>query len=386
MTKAIPSASRLWQAPRAWLARHVLLLAIVFLAPAFGVTGWIVRTYHSTQNRLAVDWYRKGESDVAANRVAQAIDDYRAALAYSHDNPAYRLRLAQVLERSGDLDAASADLHRLWEDQPANSVINLELARLAARRGESTDAIRYYNNAIYGVWPADDAVRRRETQMELIDYLMKAGRTADARAGLIALAADAPPDAGLRLSLGDRLAATGDLSAALQQFREALAIDPHSAAALERAGVTAFRLGDFEDAERSLRAAAREGETEATTQNLLSTARDAVALDPFLRGLTSQERVRRVRRAFDQAVSTFGRCVSTMPATGPHASDAAALHVRIDALAPALASRDARDAQVQQDAMDLVFDVEDFASEVCGTLGPMDAALHALGSVRKDQP
>src|SRR5512142_476961 len=122
----MPSASRVWRAWRAWLVRHVLLVAVVFLAPAFGVTGWIVRASHSEQHRLAAAWYRRGEADVAANRIAQAIDDYRAALAYSHDDPAYRLRLAQVLERSGQLDAATADLHRLWEDQPANSVINLE--------------------------------------------------------------------------------------------------------------------------------------------------------------------------------------------------------------------------------------------------------------------
>ncbi len=363
----------------------MLLLAIVFLAPAFLLTGWAVATFHSEQHRLAAAWYRQGELDLAANRLPQAVDDYRAALAYSHDNPAYRLRLAQVLERWGQLDAASADLHRLWEDQPANSVVNLELARLAARRGEGTDAIRYYNNAIYGAWPTDEAARRRETQLEFIDYLMKRGRMADAQAGLIALAADAPSDVNLRIELGDRLAQTGDLRAALQQFREALAIAPHSAEALTRAGTAAFRLGDLVAAERYLRAATREGATTPAAVNLLNIAHTALALDPFQRGLTSEERVRRVRRAFDQATRSFGACVTPMPADAPRVAQAAALHARVAALSPMLRTSDARDAQLQQDAMDLVFDLEDFVGAQCGALGPEDAALHALRRLPEGQ-
>jgi tetratricopeptide (TPR) repeat protein len=381
------SALLLWQRLHAWLSRHVLLLAIAFLVPAFLLTGWMASAYHDAQHRLAATWYRQGEADQRDGRVAQAIDDYRAALSYSHENPSYRLRLAQALAQAGHLDAASADLHRLWEDQPANSVVNLELARLAARRDQVIDAIRYYNNAIYGIWPTDPAIRQRDTQIELIDYLMRRGRMADARAGLIALAADVPPDAGVRVALGERLARTGDDGAALQQFRDALDVEPRSKDALALAGAAAFRLGDFPGAERYLRAAVREGDPTPETAAMFATAQAAVALDPFQRGLTSAERVRRVRSAVDQVTQSFAACVATLsPDNPPGRTEAGVLHARLAALAPTLHTREARDAQMQQDAMDLVFDMEDFLVERCAPLGPADAALRALRRSSRGRP
>ncbi len=381
-TPALPLQLR-W---RGWPSRHVLLLAVALLVPAFLLTRWLVGTYHDMEHRLAADWYRKGESDLAAGRLAPAIDDYRAALSYARDNPGYRLRLAQALERAGRLDSASADLRRLWEDQPADSVVNLELARLSARRHDVVDAIRYYNNAIYGVWASDAAVRRRDTQLELIGYLLANGRNAEARSGLIALAADAPPDAALRVAIGTRMVRAGADRDALREFSEAMALDRRSPVAAAQAGAVAFGLGDFEGAERDLTRAERAGDRSPSTMRLLATARTVLSLDPFARGLRSDERVRRVRSAFEVALRGFGACATHLPPGGNAEEAAAGLRARLENIARLLRRSDARDAQVQQDAMEVVFDNEEFLAAHCGPLGTGDAALLALGRSRRRQP
>ncbi len=383
MTTPVFSRPITW---RGWFSRHILLFSVVFLVPAFLLTRWLVATYHAYEQGVAAAWYEQGERDRQSGRLAEAVEDYRAALARARDDPRYRLSLAKALEQAGALDAASADLHRLWEDDPGNSVLNLELARLSRRRHDVTNAVRYYNNAIYGVWPGDAASRRRDAQFELIDYLLVNHRNADALAGLIALAADAPPDVGVRLAIGTRMLKAGAEQNALEEFRQAAALAPGSSAALSAAGSLALRLGQFAEAERDLRLAVRAGDPSPATAQELASARAVLGLDPFAPGIGGGERVRRVRAAFDLAMATFGRCVESLaPDDDRGDQQAAALHQRLAEDGRRLRTSEARDAEVQQDTMDLVFDIEEFAVLRCGPLPRDDEALLTLGRFRRGQ-
>ena len=60
----------------------------------------------------------------------------------------------------------------LLESQQGNGLINLQLARLAARQGNESQAIEDYQRAIYGNWEGDGYVRRRTVRFELINYLI----------------------------------------------------------------------------------------------------------------------------------------------------------------------------------------------------------------------
>ncbi len=391
-------AETTWRSWREWFSRHVLLLAILFLVPAFLGTRALVAGYRAMEHRLSATWYEQGETDLRAGAVSRAVDDFRAALAFSREAPSIRLRLAQVLVRAGHFDAANADLLRLWEDQPASGIINLELARLAVRRDHVADAIRYFNNAIYGVWPNNPDERRRQTQLELIDYLLANRRDAEAQAQLIALSADAPPDPDLRLALGERFLRVGGDAAALQEFSLAAETGhaepgPRSIQALQAAGTTAFRLGQLQEAARDLDRASRAGDRSPDTARLLAAARAAIEMNPFARDLSSGERVRRVRKAFDVAMRSFASCAGPLLASQPEASvlndpayQASLLHGRFARLGPVLATTEARDAQVQQDVMDVVFDIEQFVAANCGSTDVDDAALLALARARRRQP
>jgi hypothetical protein len=76
----------------------------------------------------------------------------------------------------GHPDEGAVYLNEGLKRDPNNGVANLGLARIAAARGKTSDAITYYHRAIYGSWPAGGENNRLEARFELAEYLKKAGR------------------------------------------------------------------------------------------------------------------------------------------------------------------------------------------------------------------
>ncbi|HEU5452730.1 MAG TPA: tetratricopeptide repeat protein, partial [Terriglobales bacterium] len=173
----------------------LLITVLVLVAAAlFVLTHFAAASFETKQAQLAQQWFERGELEFRSARVLPAIDDYRNALAYSHQNSRYRLRLAQALEGAGRLREARAYLLALWDEQPGDGNVNLQLARLAARDADENNAVRYYQGAIYGIWNEDPEQQRRNARMELIDFLVDRQRTRRAEAELIQLSVDLPKD------------------------------------------------------------------------------------------------------------------------------------------------------------------------------------------------
>src|SRR4051794_32397104 len=107
----------------------VFAALLAFGAVAFTTTYFITKSYGRRQDSLARHWLQQGENDLRSNP-AKAVADYRTALLYSHDDPAYRLRLAQALAADGHTSQAIAYFLNLLDEQPGNGLYNLELARL----------------------------------------------------------------------------------------------------------------------------------------------------------------------------------------------------------------------------------------------------------------
>ncbi len=80
----------------------------------------------------------------------------------------------------------------LWDRQPEDGLVNLELARIAVQKEQTEQALRYYHNAIYATWPEDQPDdqegKRREARLELIGFLLRTNARAQAESELIALA------------------------------------------------------------------------------------------------------------------------------------------------------------------------------------------------------
>src|ERR1051326_8514262 len=170
----------------------VLVVAIVVLAVVlWAITHGVTQAYGHREDHLARTWYADGQSAFRAGRLDAAISDFRNALVYSHDSTKVRLSLAQALAANGNIRQAQAYLRALWDEQPADGTINLELARLAARTGNVLDAQRYYHGAIYGVWDGDDpVVRRRTARLELVHFLLSRKAFQQAQSELIAFSVD----------------------------------------------------------------------------------------------------------------------------------------------------------------------------------------------------
>ncbi|MBI4166579.1 MAG: tetratricopeptide repeat protein, partial [Acidobacteria bacterium] len=112
-----------------------ILLIFLTLIIMFVITGFIVKAYHAKEKALAEEWYLRGEAELKAGRANEAIEDLRTALTYSRDNSLYVLVLAQALGAANRQEEARAYLLSLWEEEPGNETVNLELGRSAVKQG-----------------------------------------------------------------------------------------------------------------------------------------------------------------------------------------------------------------------------------------------------------
>jgi tetratricopeptide (TPR) repeat protein len=370
--------------PRGWwqMERETLLLiSIVALVFLFGITGVAASLYHAGRQSLAQEWFAQGELDLKSKNADAALADFRTALAYDPDATLYRLRLAQALVAMGRPEEARSHLLTLWRDEPGNSTVNLELARLAAQRGDETDALRYFHNAIYGVWPSNPAARRIATRLELSDYLLAQHQKAQAQSELIALTAEIPRDAALYTRIAGMLRDAGDRNRALSAYRRALEIDRHNGAALSGAGEAAFALGQYQLAADYLERALRAGAASKDDQDLLSTARLVLNLDPMGPRLSRAEADRRTLRDFEFAVTRLSDC---LPTRG-NSSAASELQPQDElgklSLQAAELKKDANISGLRQNPdlrvnlMDFVSSAEEATAKACGSPSGADLAL-----------
>jgi tetratricopeptide (TPR) repeat protein len=288
----------------------ILAFSFATLVVFFGLTGVAVRQYHSTQASVAQQWYQRGDSELTAGHATKAVDDFNNALVYSRDNNLFELRLAQAFIAAGRAPEAQAHLEELWERTPGSGIVNLELARVAAQRGDSSEAIRYYNNAIYGVWEgeADQQGKRRDAAYELYQFLISQGQRPQAEAELMAIAAALPANPALHVHLGEVMLSNGEFANARNEFRSALEVDRTQPQALEGAGEASFQLADYPAAVRYLDQATRNKNPNPAVKPMLAVSQAVLELDPFDSRLSGSERAGRASRSFALAVARLDSC------------------------------------------------------------------------------
>jgi len=400
---------------RYWLHSRetTLLLCVVGLVVAFAITGLAARLYHGRRAELARSWSDRGNAELNAGRAQQALSDFRAALIYAQrelppeQQGRFELNFVKALLATGRTDEARSYLLDMWERTPGNSEVNLQLARLAGVIGNDTDAKRYYNGAIYGVWDesADQVLlSRTDTRLELYRYLIDRGQKPEAQAQLMATAASLPPDPALHAKVGKLMLQMGDARQALDQFERALKLDSRNYEALAGAGEAQFQLGYDQQSVRYLEAAAREysalkrrpasqadsnreAEESQVTQEL-AIAQEALALNPHAQGLDAGERAHRAIRAYDAALARIKSCATEHPhpVVSPEPGRSLTPFTRASSEAQAEAAL-AQHIQQLDSLMEFVFKMESAAVENCGP--PSDStntAILRLGSKSQTTP
>jgi Flp pilus assembly protein TadD len=362
-----------------------LVLALITGA-LFLVTLFLFRSFTSHRAELAVRWAGRGRDALRAGRPQEAMVALRTGLSYAPGTRSYELLLAEALEAAGRTEEASNYFMNLWVAQPGDGFINLELARLAAKKNDPQNAVKYYRASIYGTWEGDGVVRRREVRLELARYLIGQRETNAARIELLIAAGNSPSDPKLNRTLADLLVEAGDMADGFTFYNKALEADPKNRDALAGAGRTAYRLGDFAAArsllERALEAEAPPPGSSANPQEelevLLANSKRILELQPSGK-LRSKERVDRIVEDLAIAKKRFAGCAASLGAA--------------DKLPPPLQQLDARwagsdsdnsraalsrSAARQETAVQLIYDTELQTSRFCGAPAGDDALLLLL--------
>jgi tetratricopeptide (TPR) repeat protein len=372
------------------------LLAVLGVMFFLAVAG-LSRAYHAQRAALGDRWFSRGVTDLNALRFDSAVTEFRAALLYAPDNYDYRLSLAEALIGVKRTSEAYSYLANLWERQPENGVVNLELARIAAQRGQTEQAKRYYHNAIYAVWPSDQEGKRRDTRLELIEYLLRIHDAAEAQAELIALQENLGDDPSQQQRVGDLFLGALDYEHALVAFNTSLKSDPHDQAALAGAGLAAFQLGRYPLAEHYLQDTVASNLGDTQSANLLKTTELVLRMDPFRRQLSVAHRADIVVEAFETAGQRLRSCgiatsaatsaaiSATTPATSGTVSSAqATLADSWAKMKPRISEEDLRrDPDLVENAMDLVFRIERQTNATCGTPAGADLALLLIAKLHE---
>ena len=377
----VASLKLLTRRPPVIIASLVVVTVLAFLA-----VNRLVNRYREQEKALARHLYEHGIQAQSAGQPERAAADFRAALSYSRDNFDYQLSLARALRDTGRTAESETYLISLWERTPQEGAVNLALARLFAREQLFNKATQYYRNAIYGFWPGDPETKRRDTELELIGFLLQHKAYPQAQAELITMAAALPNDPALRVRVAQLFAQAQDYEHALAQFQIVLRTDRDNPAALSGAGQAAFRLGRYRTAQGYLRNAVRSDPQNAQASQLMKTASLVLESDPFAPRISDAERSRRVRSAFQAAGERLDNCAKskeidlspTSPPVGLPALKAQWLQ-----MAPKAAKlRPPRDDGASDEIMDLVFEIEQQTQATCGTSEGIDQALVLLSQDR----
>ena len=229
----------------------VTLFAITALLAV--LTNYLYQSYASHQVELANRWLERGEQAMRDGKPQAAIDALSSALAFAPSDRNTEIKLAEALASAGRLQEATVYFNALLESQQGSGLINLQLARLAARQHNVNQAIEDYQRAIYGNWEGDGYVRRRDVRFELINYLIAHQLLDRARSELLVASGNAPEDdISIQLDIARMMEQAQDPSDALHLYKTILHRHPSLREALEGAGRTAFQIGHYLEAKRYL--------------------------------------------------------------------------------------------------------------------------------------
>lgn len=353
------------------------LLAIVIVL--FFVTLALFHSFTVHRQELAKRWLARGEKALQANQPLAAMDALRSALAYAPDDEILQIDLAEALAAAGHTQEAVAYFNTLLESRPGDGMINLQLARLAARQGEEANALDHYEDALDGTWEGNGYTRRREVRLELAQYLIDRRHYDRARNQLLIAAGNAPDDINIQLQIAGMMESAQDPANALHQYQKAMQHRPARLAALEGAGHTAYALNRFLQAKGYLERALNHPDFEKQPSDLQAHFRDMLAdADHILllypsSDLSARDRAGRILSNRRTAQERLAECLNTKTTVPPELQTLASQWEQLPTKLGRMQLEQA--PQLEQTIMQLVYQTEQVTSRQCVAPTGNDALL-----------
>lgn len=309
------------------LHREVLALLVLTAAgiALFLLTSALAADNARLRHSDAVAWHEQGRRALERGDTPRALDALRRASHIDRGNRDVLVSLAMALRSAGEDEQAMAVLNELRAARPDDAEVNLQLARLEAARNALPEAIRYYQDALDGLWGPSDAEGSRTVRREFITLLQQHGERARALSQALVYAAELPPGPEWQVRAGRLLLDLGDSRRALDRFLSVLSAEPHNRDALAGAGEAAFALGDYGAARRYLLQVPEPDERLASERQIADLVLTA---DPLAPRISAAERERRLQKILQHARDRLMTC-----------SDTSSLQAELDAFQPSTPAR-----------------------------------------------
>ncbi len=330
-------------------------------------------------------WYQDGLQQLKAGNTQQAIDSFRNATANDHDNSNYTLALSIALAAEDHVEEARQALLRLRASAPESGEINLSLARLEAKEDKMSEAVRYYHNALFGIWRPDQMPgQRSKVRTELVRFLLAAGDKSQALSEVLILSSDTPDTGAAHDNVGQLFLEAGDSREALDQFTRALRFNERDTAALSGAGRASFDLGDYSSARRYLEAAIANGSKSSDDPSLLDTTNFVLSRDPLDPRLGTEERIRRLTEDLQFALGELQSCTINKQGDETSLTVLRPLLIEVvDGLTTQFEAKALRsDAEGFRTGLNLIQRAETATGQICAESSPLHNAMLLIGKKR----
>ena len=342
-------------------------------AAAYFCTRVIARTNKGMKEKVAASWFQQGARDLNASRANDAVVAFRRATVNDRTSRVYSLSLARALQMANHDNEARDLLLQIRESIPENPEVNLELARISARQKNTPEALRYYHDALYGIWTGDNAEKQRqEIRRELIEFLISQNAQQQALAETIALAAHLPSTIADHLQLAELFFRVDDFASALENYRWVARREPRNQIALLGAGEAAFKLGNYAQSKHYLSAVSHRNNK---AENILETSALIMDNDALGPRITESERLRRISKDLNDVAKSVESCVNRQSNTAAVQPLQGVLDKLRKQSHTVVISRRNPDPNILFSSLDLIYDAETALSSSCGPLTVPDTAL-----------
>jgi len=375
------------KSPRIYSREAVLLGCMLLLVLFVLFTAAVSRMYHKTIHVLADNWFDQGEASFRAGDVKSALTDYRNAMVYSPGNAKFQFHLAQALAAAGRGDEGRSYLLNLLSESPGSGEVNLALARIAAHKVLTADALRYYHGAIYGEWDSDPIAMRWQVRRELAEYLLDHGLQQQAVPEIIALADSTPANDPEQLRVVGNLLLKAKLwTRALDVFRTLLSANAGDEDALLGAATSAFNLGRYSAALDYFDKLPETDRNSPGVAGMYKTTQQINEMNPFLPDLSREAKARKAATALSVATSRLQQCATqarqSLTATPSQTQLQKAFAGSKELAADGRWQNIAKHPDTVDEVMGHAFEMENASAASCGEPEGADRALWLLGRSR----